>query len=299
MGKYTAAIILNHNDNEDTLRVASAFNAMPFIDRVAVVDNSSAAGLDGSEAELSAPKDIFLKIRNNGYASGNNEAIRELEKKFGLPDLIIISNPDVDISPASIQSCIDFLNSHVEFAVASPHMLKPSGERHHLAGWRERTMLCDLAYSSGLLSRSIGMYRETYSSDYWSTPYSVVDCVTGSFFVIKGSAFKETGFFDEHTFLFYEEDILGFKLKRHGLKEAVMNDCTFIHREGVSAGKSIKYIKKYLAMQRSRIYFQREFKKAPFYKMIALYAATGLGLAENLIKTAVHSTRRSQNDKSD
>ena len=296
MGKYTAAIILNHNDNEDTLRLASAFNTMPFIDRVAVVDNSSAAGLDGSEAELGALKCIFLKIKNNGYASGNNEAVRALEQTFGLPDLIIISNPDVDISIESIQSCIDFLNSHADFAVVTPRMLRPSGEMHHLTGWRERTMLCDIAYSSGILSRTIGMYRETYPPDYWNTPYSVVDCVTGSFFMIRGSVFKNVGFFDENTFLFYEEDILGFKLKRLGLKEAVINDCSFIHREGVSAGRRIKYIKKYLTMQKSRLYFQHKYKKAPFYKMAALYAATGLGLAESLVKTAFLSKRRKLKD---
>jgi len=291
MERYTAAVILNHNDNEDTLRLASAFNAMLLIDRVAVADNSHTGGLDGSETKISDPKDIFIKVDNNGYASGNNEAVRALEQKFGLPDLIIISNPDVDISLESIQSCIDFLNTHDDYAVVTPRMLRPSGEMHHLTGWRERTMLCDLAYSSGILSRTIGMYRETYPADYWSTPYSVVDCVTGSFFVIRGIVFKEVGFFDEKTFLFYEEDILGFKLKRLGLKEAVLNDCSFIHREGVSAGRNINYLKKYMTMQKSRLYFQRAYKKAPFYKMAALYAATGLGLAESLVKAAVLSRR--------
>ena len=297
MEEYTAAVILNHNDNENTLRLAQTFNAMPFVGRLVVADNSASGGLEGTETALGHPKDIFLKIENNGYAAGNNEAVRYLERECGLPAFIMISNPDVEVSEEAVKACVDFLQAHDDFAVAAPHMHRPDGKPHHLAGWRERGMLCDIAYSSGLLSRTVGMYRETYPQEHWNTPFSAVDCVSGAFFAVKGKAFKDAGFFDEKTFLFYEEDILGFRLKRLGYREAVLNDYTFIHREGVSAGRHIRYIRKYLAMQKSRIYFHRVYKKEPFYKMAALYAATGLGLAENALKTVLHAVIRRKRDE--
>lgn len=288
MEKYNAAVILSYKSNEDTLKLAEAFHAMECVDKFVVADNSPGDnGLDGSENVLKSPKAAFIKIENQGYSCGNDQAIRMLEQNVGLPEYIIISNPDVVIPEQSVKACIDFLDSHIDFAVAAPQELKSNGEMHHLTGWKERTLLCDVAYSSGILSRIIGMYREMYPPAHWSTFYSVVDCVSGSFFVIRGTAFREVGYFDENTFLFYEEDILGYKLKRLGLKEAILNQYRFVHYEGISVGRNVNYVKKYLAMQKSRIYFHRVYKKCPFYKMTALYAATCLGLAENILKTVV------------
>ena len=133
----------------------------------------------------------------------------------------------------------------------------------------------------------IGMYREIYPPDYFHTPYSLVDCIAGSFFIIKGSIFNEIGYFDENTFLFYEEDILGYKLKRLGYSEAILNTVSYVHYEGISANRNIKYLHKYLAMQRSRLYFHRRYLKEPFYKMVLLYMATGLGIIENIIKSMI------------
>ena len=280
-----AAVILNHNDNLNTLRLAKCFAGMSVIGKIAVVDNSGIHGLNGNEDELKNPKVEFVITENSGYARGNNDAVHAIEAKFGLPEFLIISNPDVEVSGESIEQCVSFLTQNEKYAVAAPHNFRSDGKPHHLSGWKERTFLCDLAYSSGILSRLIGMYRETYPPSHWQTPYSIVDCVSGAFFLIRSAIFKEAGYFDEKTFLFYEEDILGYTLKRLGYKEAVLNTCSFIHFEGVSAGKNINYIKKYCAMQKSRLYFHRKYLKTGLLKMTLLYAATGLGFIESLIKT--------------
>ncbi|HEX3026041.1 MAG TPA: hypothetical protein VHR42_02255, partial [Clostridia bacterium] len=225
---------------------------------------------------------------NNGYAAGNNAGLDYLKEKFGLFDYIIISNPDIEVHLQAIEACRDFLENHDTMALAAPRMHGPDGLPHHLSGWKERTFLCDLAYSSGLLSRTVGMYRETYPESYFQGEYSRVDCAAGSFFMIKGPVFYEIGKFDPNTFLYYEEDILGVRIKRAGYEEAVLNRFGFTHFEGTSVNRSLSMVKKYLTMQKSRIYFQRHYRRINFAQLLVLYAATLLGLTEKLVKAVFY-----------
>ncbi len=284
----TAVIVLNHGDNANALRLTRALAAMPEVGCVCVVDNTGPGGLTGDEEPLHGPKAVFLHMPNLGYACCNNEGLRYLEQQYGPFTRYAISNTDVEVPPESFASCVHFLAEHPDYAVAAPHMFLPDGRPHHLTGWKERGLLCDVAYSSGLLSRLIGMYRETYPPAHWQTPFSTVDCVAGSFFLIDGDVFRRLGFFDAHTFLYYEEDILGFRLKRLGYRLAVLNTCRYVHYENVTVGRSMNLLKKYRIMQRSRLYFHKHYKKVNAAGYAALCAATGLGILEKALKTGYY-----------
>ncbi len=286
-GEVTAAaVILNHNDNDNTLRLVKVFEDCKIISQIVVVDNSGETGLK----KLGGTKTTLLPAANNGYAAGNNAGLSLIEKNGGA-DYIIISNPDVYVEEDAIAACVDFLQNHSDYAVAAPRMFTIDGAPHHLSAWKERTFLCDFAYSSGILSRIVGMRRECYPESYFQTPFCDVDCVAGSFFVIRTSVFKKIGYFDEHTFLYYEEDILGFKLKRLGLKSAVLNGVHFVHCEGASVNRSINFLRRYLYMQKSRLYFHRQYKKTSLPKYAALCLATGLGILEKSVKTVYYRIR--------
>lgn len=283
-GIKTAAVILDYNDDRNTLRLCESFCTCADIDFTVVVDNSPVSSLDGTKKPFVSPKAELIKAENKGYAAGNNKGIRFVAEKFGLPDYFIISNPDVDVECGSIHECVRFLENNKQYAAAAPHMLRADGTPHRLTGWRERSFLCDLAYSSGLLSRTVGMCRECYPKEHWQSAFSDVDCLAGSFFVIRGEIFSKLDFFDENTFLYYEEDILGFRLKKLGSKLAVLNNIVFIHREEASVSRSVTKLQKYKAMQRSRIYFQKAYRKIGPLKLTLLYLATCLGFTEKALK---------------
>jgi N-acetylglucosaminyl-diphospho-decaprenol L-rhamnosyltransferase len=287
----TGAVILNYRDNAAALRLAAVFRDSGCVSVTAIVDNSETGGLEGSEPPIDGGSVIFLRCPNDGYARGNNRGLRELDAAHGAFDYFIVSNTDVEVTAEAVKACVDYLDSHPSCAVAAPRMMRPDGTPHHLSAWRERTFLCDLAYSSGILSRTVGMYRETYPAEYFAEEVSSVDCVSGSFFVVRAGPFRQMGYFDEHTFLFYEEDILGFRLKRMGLTEALLNRYSFIHREGVSAGRRVNYLKKYLIMQRSRLYFHRVYLRTGPLRYFVLCLATALGTVENALKTVYYNLR--------
>lgn len=283
----TAAIILNHGDNGNAARLAGDFGRFSSVDLTVVVDNTG----DGGLQKLDGEKAALLKVENRGYSAGNNEGLAYVDAHGGA-EFVVISNPDVFVGEESVRACLDFLRENPSYAVAAPRMHASDGTPHHLAAWRERTFLCDLAYSSGILSRLVGMRRECYPIGYLERPVADVDCVAGSFFVVRRRVLSRAGDFDERTFLYYEEDILGYKLKRLGYKTAVLGGFGFVHSEGASVSRSLNYLKRYLAMQRSRLYFHRRYIKTAPAKLLVLYLATALGTAEKSLKTLFWSLRR-------
>lgn len=283
----TAAVILNYKDNDNALRLASEFETYDFIGLIVIVDNSGKDGLD----TVSGSKTKLLHVPNDGYSRGNNVGLAAVDQLYGA-DYVIISNPDIFVDREAVKSCVDFLVNNKDYAVAAPRMHTADGTPHHLAAWKERTFLCDLAYSSGVLSRTVGMYRECYHESYFNSPVVDVDCTAGSFFVARRDILKRIGDFDENTFLYYEEDILGYKLKRLGFKTALLCSYKFLHYEGNSVNKNLNYQKKYRAMQKSRLYFHKQYLNTPFPKYFLLLLATGLGIAEKSLKTLYYKLKK-------
>ncbi|MDR3643961.1 MAG: hypothetical protein P4M02_02665 [Clostridia bacterium] len=281
MTRRAAMVILNHNDTGNTVRLCRQMAGCDDIARIVVADNSGPAGRCAPE-QLPAKAEL-LPVGNHGYARGNNDAIAHLEEIGGF-DYLFISNPDVIVPDQAVAACLDFLDAHPQYALAAPHMLHSDGTPHHLTGWKEKDFVCDLAYCSGVLSRLIGIDREAYPCEYWRTDFSDVDCVSGSFFAARLAPFRQIGFFDPHTFLFYEEDIIGFKLKRLGHRADILNCVSFTHLEGASIGQSAGVVRRYCHMQKSRLYFQHRYKRVGAARYTLLCAATCLGFAEKLLK---------------
>ena len=280
--RCVSAVILNYHDNENTLRLVNNLQACEVIDSVCVVDHSDEGGLTGKEEIFGLDRVLFKKEDNIGYSRGNNSGILAVESQYGLPEFFLISNPDVEVDCRSIISCIHFLDEHPKFALVAPRMLRADGSFHDLTGWRTRTVRGDLAYSSGILARLLGMRKEAYPIDYWnSLPFVQVDCAAGALFLIRAREFRSCGYFDPYPFLFYEEDILGEKLRHMNLGEAILTNFTYQHLEGVSSHVSLK---KYLNMQHSRLYFHRIYRHASFGSMLVLYLATALGTIECILK---------------
>ena len=72
----------------------------------------------------------------------------------------------------------------------------------------------------------------------------MTNCVPGCFFVIRRDAFDDISLFDERTFLFGEETILGFKLSFKGYKVCIVNDTQILHENSVSINANISSFRK-------------------------------------------------------
>lgn len=288
-----AVIILNYNDPTNTIRYVGEIKEYSCIDRIIVVDNKSPDGSFNKLKQLADDKiDVIETDGNKGYAYGNNYAVRYLIEKYGDFKYIAISNPDVEVSEDAYNQCIKFLDKHERVAICAPRMYDINDNPHQLSGWKLRSLKGDIRDSSSTLTALINKpHIERYDENYLNQKVSYVDCVAGSFFIIRHSAFKEVGYFDEGTFLYFEEDILGNKLAVAHYRNVVLNTCKFNHYESVTVDQNMNFYRKFKNLQKSKKYYHSHYndrcnKWYNKWKLVFLDLVTVLRPVEDKLKLA-------------
>ena len=281
-----AIIVLNYNDSKTVVNYIQLIKDYKNIDKIVIVDNCSTDDSFKILKKYANNKiDVVKSPENKGYAYGNNYGVHYLENKKEKYDYITISNPDVSVEDETILKMEEFLDKHKDVAIVAPTMYYANGEASDMRAWKERKLDSDITDSSIRLTRKAKKsHIERYDDTYFNSEYSYVDCVPGSFFMIKYDVFKSVNYFDENTFLYYEEDILGKKLKNEGYKTVLLNREKFTHYESVSINKNMMSLNKYYEIQKSKRYYHEmyneECRGEGKANLIKLDKATKIGAKE-------------------
>ena len=259
----TAVIIVNYNDEKDTIKYVNEINKYKTVDRILVVDNVSTT--IGAFEELKKLEDEKVKViksdKNGGYAYGNNFGMNYLKKINEKYDYIIISNPDIEVKEKAIKECIEILRKNKNIAVIAPRMFNKENKPIRRSSWKIRTFLLDVVHSTRVFE--ILFYRILRNGEYSEKEYEQkilkVEAISGAFFIIKREVFEEIGLFDENVFLFYEEDILAQKLREMKYDTVSLNTEKFIHYESQTIGKTFSYYKKMKQLYKSKIYYHKRY----------------------------------------
>ena len=258
-------VILNYNDSENTMLMLDDIKNYKILSAIIVVDNHST---DDSFKKLKKYENSKIKIieapENKGYAAGNNFGIKYLIENFEI-DNIIISNPDIIVQEKDIKMLVNDLKNE-DISLIAPNIKEPIGISR---GWKLPTFLSELVanipyfrvYENKILAIDEEKYQEKLTQ---------VEVVKGCFFIIKKEAFKAINFFDENTFLYYEEVIIGKHLKELGLKTYVDNEVVVIHALSQSVDKSIKKINKFKILKNSQMYYEKNINHLDIFKLILL-----------------------------
>ena len=260
----TAIVILNYNDLETTKNMLNNIKDYKSLDLILVVDNKSK---DNSYQELKKLENAKIKVieteNNLGYAYGNNYGLEYLKDKN--IDNVIISNPDIEVSENVIIKLIKDLDKD-DVTLVAPIILENGKESK---GWKLPHFKEDLIsninyfhkYSNKLLS---------YKEDYYNQELVKVEVVHGCFFAINYNKFNEINFFDSKTFLYYEENILGSKLKNNNLNSYIDTSIKVKHNLSVSVDKSFNSLKKYKILKSSQIYYEKNYNHLNIIGIIIL-----------------------------
>lgn len=263
-----AIVLLNYNDYENTRKYIENVREYKSIEKIVIVDNKSTAKDEVKKLESLTSKkvDLVVSDKNGGYSYGNNVGVKYLEKKY--PNKfrkIIISNPDVFVDDTTISYLEDYMNKNKNVAVVAPRMFYKNGPARR-SSWKKRTILIDIANSTRLTE--ILLYFVFKHGEYCKNDYEKevleVDAIAGSFFMIDFNVLKKIGYFDENTFLFYEEDILGEKVRKCGHIIVSLNNLKFIHFESQTIGKAMNMFRKVDILFKSKIYYNKVYNKANF-----------------------------------
>lgn len=260
----TGIVILNYNDSKTTIDLLNRIKNYDMLDEIVVVDNNST---DNSIEKLKKYENNNIKLivnkENKGYGAGNNIGCKYLAQKN--VDYIIISNPDVVFTNEDIQKLCDSFNSDI--AIVAPVV-----DEHGILnrGWKFETTFVDSLSNYNYVGRWFKK-RRLYKNEYYNKKLSKVDVVSGCFFMARKDIFEKIGFFDENTFLYYEENIIAKKIKNEGKCIYINNDVKIIHKHSVSVDKSLKKIKKFKILAKSQRYYHKNYNNASLIGMAELY----------------------------
>lgn len=251
-------VIVNYNDYPMTKRLLENIKDYKCLSKIVVVDNHST---DYSLVKLQKHENKKIKILeakdNKGYAAGLNLGAKYLIKELGKCN-IIFSNSDIIIHK---EEDLKKLNSDIgkhSIAIVGPTVVE---NRKLNRGWMLPTIEDEIKFNLPLISRK---YRKEilYDEDHFKEELSIVGVVSGCFFCVDGEVLKKVGYFDENTFLYYEEQIMAKKLEKVDKQEAIDNEVVIIHDHSVTIDKNVKKINKYKMLKESQRYFVKEYLNA-------------------------------------
>lgn len=270
-----ATILINYNDEENTLNLVKKLKEFKEISKIIVVDNCSPNKESFEKIKEIESENVYVikADKNGGYNYGINFGVHFLENKNEQIDILMCSNTDIEISEEAVKECIKKLIENKNTGIVAPRMLNKQGKPIRRCSWRLRTFWRDIVHSTRILE--LIFYSKLRSGEYSEEDYKKdtleVEAISGACFFIKYEVLKKINYLDENVFLFYEEDILGNKLKDIGYKTYSLNNINFTHFESQSIGKTINYYKKMKQLFKSKMYYQKNYNKINKFQSFCFY----------------------------
>lgn len=257
-GCKCCCIILNYNDSNTVLKYINEIKKYKLLDKILIVDNmSSDNSVEILKPYVDEKIELFSTDYNGGYGYGNNYGVKIAKSKYDCK-YAFISNPDVSVSEESMKRIIDTIIADDSVCICAPMQINGfTRKKIKNCAWKLPT------YKSYLLSSLFFMSRfldeENYEKEISQNNRLYVDCVPGAFLAIDVRKFLECGGYDENIFLYCEESLLGFRLKKNGYKSVLLCDTTYNHFESSSVKKSLGNLRKQKMILKNRMYYLKNY----------------------------------------
>lgn len=215
-------IILNYNNFRDTVEAISSVLELRYDNfRLLLVENSTEHEvIDAIRAQF-PDIEILETGRNLGYAGGNNAGILHAMKQE--PDYIFVLNNDISVEPDALTTLVHELEINRDCAACQPLVVYSKNP--------------DITWSAGT-EMYLGYPRLCQKN--WSRPLSqpakppfgLVGCAL----LLRVSALRDTGLFDESLFLMHEETDWCIRAKEMGYGLLVVPAARVQHKVSATLG---------------------------------------------------------------
>ena len=199
---------------------------------IIVVDNASTDGtVEMIRAEYPDVR-IIRNASNDGFASANNTALREVDSKY-----VLLLNPDTEVKEGAIDALMRYAESHPEAWCVGPKILNTDGSLQRTGVrfptfWNVtvETLMVDRIFPR---SRIFGRQRELFTDP--DTPRSV-EYLQGSCLLIPARVFDTVGLLDDAYFMFFEESDFCYRIRESGGSVWYVPDAVITHHGGSGEG---------------------------------------------------------------
>ncbi len=312
--------MLNYNDGGGTVDAIKRICGFSCFSDIIAVDNASTddsaayieAYIKAAEKQSKAGLHFIRALKNGGYGYGNNTGVRYAYEKLRA-EFVVIANPDavfdepLILSMSSVfDSCEDaaavgavMRRSHnTENAVARSDMARPDNAQpgskresfsyaeYTASGWKRRDFPQSLI-NSGPVSRRIFNRMINYPRSHYNADIIPVYAVHGSLLMVKAADFLSVGGYDEHMFLYGEENVLAERLRLRGFASYLVSQ-GYEHEGSVSiTGSGLKAAARQKLRNQSELYYYKHYLGAGRTGLAAAKLFQAVVLAETRLAALI------------
>lgn len=267
-----AICIINFNTYEKTFECISAIRKnITHRYNIYLLDNGSSN--ESKEKLKEAYRDsedvkLFFSNENLGYARGNNLLLHHAQRD-GCKYSVIMNNDVICINSA-IDIMVNVLQTNNDIFMVAPKMFDVNHQIQVTAKRKKPTYISFLKKET-LVGRFCP--RELREELEWVSTceeLTSVYWISGAIFAARMSDFNELNFFDEYTFLYFEEYILSEKAAFAGKKMAFIPQAEVLHFHGASTGTGFNF-KTRCENWRSEVYFWKKYIQISRWKLWILF----------------------------
>lgn len=262
-----AIVVLNYINYGDTIVCVDKLLEIGAKADIVIVDNASpneSFSILNEKYKKCKNVEIIASERNGGYSAGNNLGVKFAIDKFQ-SDAVAIMNPDVIVPDVNvIERLYSKLYSSKEYGIIGGVAITNNKFDINRCCWNIPKGI-DVVVTHFIKSKN---QRSGIDYNWLGNGLIQTECVAGCFFMIKADIFCKLGFFDENVFLYNEENILGIKLKKIGLKAVVSLEDFYYHNHDYGNNEDCGFINKVLATKNT--FQSRKYMCKKYYSSLLL-----------------------------
>ncbi len=177
----------------------------------------------------------LVKNRNmRSFSYNNNKGISLSKGRY-----ILVLNPDIVVLPGSLRTLVDFMDRNPDVGVCGPKLFNPDMSiQPSCRRYSTPSVLLLRGLRIDLLFRN---YKRV--ADYMMTNINRelpqdVDWLMGSSMMLRRTALRETGPFDERFPLYFEDQDLCLRMERNGWRVSYTPQAEMIHHHARDSAKN-------------------------------------------------------------
>lgn len=202
-----------------------------------LVDNSPSDALR-SECLITLPHEYIHLPDNPGFGTAHNVAIRKAQA-FGSSYHLVL-NADVSFDTDIISPMLAYMEKHPNIGQMMPKVLNPDGSVQRLCKLVPTPSdLLIRRFTSSIAKKASKHHFELHDSGYDKVMF--VPYLSGCFMLLRQSALREIGLFDERFFM-YPEDIDLTRRMAERYETIFFPEVFVVHEHGAASYKSTKML---------------------------------------------------------
>ena len=278
--EHTAVATVTYNSNDQVEQFLGSARAAQAEGLSVIIADNGSVDRERLRRIASEHGARLLELPENvGYGGALNAAFAQLPAAVRY---VLVSNPDVVLSPGSVETLVGSMESDDRIGAIGPRVLNSDGTHY------------PSARSLPSLRNGIGhaVFTRAWPDNPWSRHYRVVGSdpdsqrdagwLSGSCVLVRRSAFEEIGGFDDGYFMYFEDVDLGYRLGKAGWRNVYEPRASVLHS---GAHSTTSESDRMLRVHHDSAYRYLSKKyEAPYWAPLRGVLRLGLGLRYRLLR---------------